>query len=137
MTPKGGTVTLDADEFLKLLDELEDLEERLRSLGSKGFNGSRKTPRPRPANKPKENDQPAMDIDLDISGIEWQTKDKEPAGPNTPWAWAFSTTQDGGVKRESMQLLQALEQYGSVRIGKYVYSLGGRNGNLLNRRVKK
>ena len=40
MTGKGGTVTFDADEYLRLLDEfadrsieLADLEKRLRALG--------------------------------------------------------------------------------------------------------
>lgn len=128
----GGSVTGDAEEFLALMDELAAIEKRLRAFGSKGFSGKATVPRPA-----KKNESEAMMLELDISGIPWKTKDKQPAGPDTPWCWAFAETKDGGVIRETMQLLQACEQYGTVRVGKYEISLGGRDGNLLNRRVKK
>jgi len=135
MSEKGGTVTVDAEEYLKLLDELTDMEKRLRALGSQGFRGAPGDRRdPRPASNPNEKAEPAMVVDLDISGIHWKTKDSQPAGLDVPWCWAFSETKDGGVIRETMQLLQALDQYGKVRIGEYEISLGGRDGNLLNRR---
>ena len=132
----AGTVTVDADLFLKLLDELDELEQRLRSLGSSGFNGSGRGKTTRPENKPKENDKPAMVVDLDISGIEWKKANRDgggPAGPNDGWSWAFAFTQDGGIRRETLQLVQALEQYGTVRVGQYEITLGGRDKRLLNR----
>lgn len=134
---KGGTVTFDADEYLELLDELTDLEKRLRNLGKDGYNfkGSTTKP-PSPARREKAESE-AMEIQLDISGIDWQTKDKQPAGPNTPWCWAHAHMQDGGIRRETVQLVAAVEQYGTVRVGKYEITLGGRDGTLLNRRVKK
>jgi len=133
----AGTVTFDADEYLELLDELTDLEKRLRSLGSKGFNGSGRGKTTSPANKPKENDKPTMVVDLDISGIEWKKSNRDgggPAGPNDGWAWAFAYDQDGEVLQETTKLLQALEQYGAVRVGQYEITLGGRDKNLLNRK---
>lgn len=143
MTPGGGTVTFDAEEYAKAMDELKELltegaaiEKRLRDMGLKGFSGTTTRP-PRPAKREKNDLSEAMTLELDISGIDWQTKDKTPAGPDTPWCWAFSETKNGGVIRETMQLLQALEQYGTVRVGKYLISLGGRDNKLLNRRVVK
>lgn len=132
----AGTVTFDADEYLELLDELTDLEKRLRVLGSKGFNGTKANPRPASPSR-ETTAEKAMEIQLDISGIDWQTKDKQPAGPNTPWCWAHAHMQDGGIRRETAQLVAAVEQYGTVKVGKYEITLGGRDGTLLNRRVKK
>jgi hypothetical protein len=135
MTQKGGTVTFDAEEYLELLDEFVDLEKRLRSLGSQGFSSVKTT---RPANKPKEYDTPAMVVHIDIRGVEWKTKDRQPAEPSDGWAWAFGYNKDGTIRRETNQLVQAVLQYGTVRIGQYEINLGGRDGNLLNRRkVKK
>lgn len=58
-------------------------------------------------------------------------------GTNDGWAWAFSQTRNGGILREALQLVQALEQYGAVKVGKYVITLSGRDGNLLNRKLVK
>lgn len=140
MTNKGGTVTFDAEEYLKLLDEMTALEKRLRNLGREGYKVDGMTTKPSsPASREKEEE--AMEIDLDISGIEWKLSNRDGgglAGPEAGWSWAFSTTRDGGVRRECMALVQAIELYGTVRIDQYEIGLGGRNGNLLNRtKVKK
>lgn len=137
---KGGRVTFDAEEYLVLLDELADLEKRLRSLGQKGFNTSGQTPRPPSPAKKKRDESEAMRLDLDISGIEWKRSNKAgggAAGPGDGWAWAFSETQDGGIIREAAQLVAALEQYGRVIVDGFEISLGGRDGNLLNRKKVK
>ena len=140
VTPKGDKVSMPAKEFLAFVDELADLERRMRARGLAGFNGSGKgkTPKPAKQSKPKENDQPAaMTVDLDISGIEWKKSNRDgggPAGPNDGWAWAFAFTKDGEILRETVQLLQALEQYGTVRVGQYEITLSGRDKNLLNRK---
>jgi len=134
---KGGTVTLDAEEYLQLLDEMAKLEKRLRALGRGGYKSDKVTTRPsRPASREKKEEPDAMELDIDISGIEWRLSNRDgggPAGPEAGWCWAFSTTQDGGVRRETLQLLQAVEMYGKVRIGQYEISLGGRDGTLFNR----
>ena len=78
-----------------------------------------------------------MVVDLDISEIEWKKSNKDGgrlATPEDGWAWAFAYTKDGGVLRETMQLLQAIEQYGTVSVGQYEITLGGRDKGLLNRK---
>lgn len=78
-----------------------------------------------------------MKLDLDISGIEWKRSNQQGGGPADPsdgWAWAFAYTKDGGIRRETVQLVQALDQYGTVRVGGYEITLGGREGKLLNRK---
>ena len=66
----------------------------------------------KPDHEPKP--ETAMKLDLDISGIEWKRSNKQGGGPAQPedgWAWAFAFAQHGGVLRETMQLVQALNQY--------------------------
>lgn len=79
----------------------------------------------------------AMKLDITISGIEWKRSNKQgggAAGPNDGWAWAFALTKDGGIRRESAQLLAALEQYGKVLVDGFEITLSGRNKRLLNRK---
>lgn len=137
VTGKGGTVTFDAKEYLQLLDDMAKLEKKLRNLGKDGYNFRGSTPGlAGPASREKKEEQ-AMQLDLDISGIDWKLPNNQgggPAGPGAGWSWAFAYTKDGGIRRETLQLVQALEQYGTVRIGQYEISLGGREGKLLNRK---
>jgi len=140
---KGGTVTLDADEYLKLLDELAELEQRLRSLGSTGFNGSGrgKTTRPDPTRQRKaEKASEGRPFELrgfNIDAMDWKKKDSSPAGRHEGWAWAFSMDMEGDVLPETSELVQACEQYGEVQVGPYLIKIGGRDRNLLNRRTLK
>jgi len=82
--------------------------------------------------KPQEVEEAAaMRLSIDVSGINWQRSNRAgggPAGTREGWAWSFAYTKDGGIRREIMQLVQALEQYGKVRVGKYEITLGGRDG---------
>lgn len=140
MTGKRSTITLDADEYLRLLNELINLENRLRSVGLAGFNSGKTTKPQRYAAKEKEDDTDLMEIDLDMSGIEWKLSNRDGgglAGPDAGWCWAFSTTRDGGIRREAVQLVAALEQYGKVLVDGFVISLAGRDGKLLNRKKLK
>lgn len=137
MTKKGGTVTLDADEFLNILDELANLEKRLRALGREGYKIDGVTPEPKSPASREEKEQDAMPLEIDISGIDWRRSNKAgggAAGPGDGWAWAFALTKDGGIRRESAQLLSALEQYGKVLVDGFEITLAGRDGNLLNRK---
>ena len=134
----GGTVTVDADRAAELLAELRrEVNVKIDNFGrflAAGMVTKASVPaRRRPAEKASK-EEPAMVLELDISGIEWQTKAKQPAGPDDPWNWAFGYNRDGTVRRETNQLVQAILQYGTVRIGQYEFSLGGRDNNLLNRR---
>lgn len=75
---------------------------------------------------------------IDISKIKWQNKDKQPAKPDDSWAWAFAFDRDGKVLNETRELLGELEKNdGKVVVGEYEVTLGGRDGNLLNRKLRK
>jgi len=130
----GGTVVVDADELLKWLDKVRGAVEGLSFFLSTGMTTRPPSPERQRELEKDSKGQPAMVVDLDISGIEWQTRYKQPAGPDAPWCWAFGYNNDGTVRRETNQLVQGVLQYGVVKIGQYEVSLGGRDGNLLNRR---
>ncbi len=79
----------------------------------------------------------AMPLDIDISGVDWRRSNKAGggvAGPGDGWAWAFALTKDGGIRRESAQLLAGLEQYGKVLVVGFEITLSGRDKRLLNRK---
>ena len=132
-----GTITIDADMYLELLDRLQALEDELRKLGHTGFNISGKTTSPSPVRWEKKDESEAMQLDIDISGIDWKRANKAgggAAGPSDGWAWAFAYTPDGGIRQETSQLVAALELYGKVLVDGFEISLAGRDGNLLNRK---
>ena len=116
----SGSITIDADIYLRLLDRLKALEDDLRKLGHGGFTSSGKVQIPDHNGSAKPDEAKAMALDIDISGIEWRLSNR-----------------DGGILREALQLIQAIEQYGRVRIGQYEITLGGRNKRLLNRKKLK
>jgi hypothetical protein len=92
---------------------------------------------PSPARRKKKAESEAMDLDLDISGIEWKKSNRDGgghAGPDAGWAWAFAFTKDGGILMETVQLLQALDQYERVIVDGFEICLGGRDKKLLNRK---
>jgi len=130
----AGTVTLQAEDIIKLAEDLEALARRLRDMGVAGFKGT--SPRG-PPTPPRVNNTEGMPLGLDISGIEWKRSNKQgggEAGPSDGWAWAFAYTQDGGIRREAAQLVAALEQYGKVLVDGFEISFAGRDGKLLNRK---
>jgi len=133
----SGTITIDADRYLELLDRLQALEDELRKLGHTGFNTPGKTTTLSSAKREKKDQSDAMILDIDISGIDWKRANKAgggAAGPSDGWAWAFAFTQDGGILREAAQLVAAIEQYERVLTDGFEINLAGRNGRLLNRK---
>jgi len=72
--------------------------------------------------------------DIDLDGIDWRTRDGEPASPEDEWAWAFSYTREGKLRPEARELVEAIGRYGSVKAGGFEAKLGGHNKRLLNRR---
>lgn len=78
-----------------------------------------------------------MAVDIDIGGIDWMQKNMEKVGLDASWAWAFAYTQEGDVKPETKQLVDAIRQYGNVTVGRHVIGLSGRDGNLLQRKIPK
>ena len=123
------SVTLDEERVEKLLSYLDEVGEvlgKIRGLfaGSVQF-GSRTPNTNTGGNGPKI-------LDIDVSGIEFKQKQGAKAGPSSKWGWCFGYTQEGEYHPESRVLVQALEQYGKVQVGNRIYSLGGRDGKLLN-----
>jgi len=94
-----------------------------------------KTPTRVPAKAPSTAEPMALDID--ISGIDWMQKNMELVGLDASWAWAFGYDQDGDVKPETEQLVEAIQQYGNVKVGKHMIGLGGNDNTLLQRKISK
>lgn len=125
----GGMCHIPADDILALVDEIEALAQKLRDLGLQGFStkGEKQT---------KAKGIP-IELNLDISGIQFFQKNRNPAGPDASWGWCFGYTKNGDYHNQSKNLVQAIEQYGKIRVGDLEYTLGGQDGKLLNfRRVK-
>ena len=109
------------ESLLSYLDELKETENKIRELLTEGF--SSKLPN---------------SVNIDVSQIQFYTKNKDPAGANTQWVWCFSKNQDGTYKSESKELVEYLERYGdSLKVGDFEFSLGGDKGQFLNRRKVK
>ncbi len=131
----SGTITLDAEKYLELLDRLKEVEAELRNFGKGGFTHGSTTPRN--SEKKKNSSQPAMTMDIDVTSIVFKQKKKadgnfELAGSHAKWGWTFGYTQQGDYQTETRELVQVIEQYGSIQVGNRIYTLGGRDNKLLN-----
>lgn len=130
-------IVVDAD---KLLAKMDKVREALDDLS--GFLADHVTPGPsaptlrRTAEKESKG-RPFELEGFDIGRIDWKTKDSYPAGRGEAWCWAFTTDVDGYTLPEVVELVQACKQYGEVQVGPYLIKIGGRDGNLLNRRKLK
>ncbi len=76
-----------------------------------------------------------------FNGMEWKTKYEDntvPARIDSPWAWAFRADRDGNQNPTQIALQAAIEKAGKkgAEIEGYIYTLGGRDGTLINRKVK-
>jgi len=134
MTSKGGKVTLQAKDVIKLAENMEALARRLRDMGVTGL---QRESSPGPSSPPSDDSSEAMPLSIDINGIEWKKSNKQgggTAGQYDEWAWAFAYTQNGDIRRETAQLVAALKQYGKALVDGFEISLAGRNGKLLNRK---
>lgn len=135
---KEGKVIVDADRARELLDEIrKSVNEKIDDFGrflTAGLTAGPPTPtRQRKAEKASTGQFFELEA-FDINAVNWKTKNSDPAGPDMPWSWAFSTDVEGHVLPETAELVQACKRYGEVRVGSYIVKLGGRDGNLLNRR---
>jgi len=75
-----------------------------------------------------------MEPDINIDGIDWRTREGQPATAEDDWAWAFAYTREGELRPEARGLVEAIRRHGSVKAGGFQVKLGGRDGRLLNRR---
>ncbi len=76
-----------------------------------------------------------------FSGMEWKTKYNDntvEARPDNAWAWAFRADRDGNQNPTQIALQAAIEKAGKkgAEIEGFIYTLGGRDGTLINRKVK-
>ena len=127
------SIRLGEDETESVISHLERIDMELdavRKILSGRFEIKKK--KTRRSEGLKDGDNGAIQLDLDVSGIQFKQKAGAVAGPHAKWGWIFAYPQGGGYHPESERLVQALEQYGSVQIGNRTYSLGGTDGNLLN-----
>ncbi len=121
------------EKLIILMDRRDKLNSDIRIMLSRNL-GSYAQDDPEPRSREVES---AMKLDLEISGIDWKRSNKQGGGPASPsdgWAWAFGYNQDGTIRRETMQLIQALKQYGKVIIDGFEISLSGQDKRLLNRK---
>jgi len=135
---KKGKVVVDANRATELLDEIrKTVNEQIDTFGRFLATGLTTEP-PTPTRKHKAEKASMRQFfeleGFDINAVNWKTKNSDPAGPDTPWAWAFGTDVEGHILPETAELVQACRQYGEVLVGSYLIKIGGRNGNLLNRR---
>ena len=128
----GGVVTISADRLLEIADQMKNLESELRQLGLNSF----KTQPAKLAPSIKNNSE-AMVVDLDISHIVFKQKKLGDgsyviANDFAKWGWTLGFTRDGDYIAETEELTRAIQLYGSVQIGNRIFTLGGRDGTLIN-----
>ena len=69
--------------------------------------------------------QGAVDMSINVSKSIFKQKGGLEAGSTSTWGWCFAFTQEEDYHPESRELIQAIEQYGKVRVGNRVYTPGG------------
>jgi len=111
---------------------MKNLESELRQLGLNSF----KTQPAKLASSIKNNSE-AMVVDLDISHIVFKQKKLGDgsyviANDFSKWGWAIGLTRDGDYNAETEELTRTIQLYGSVQIGNRIFTLGGRDGTLIN-----
>jgi hypothetical protein len=116
---KGGKLILEADDLLKLAENIEDIAKLLRILGTEGL-----------ITKPELQN-------IDIYAIDWMKKDREKANPEDSWVWAFAYDMDGKLRPETKYLVQYIQQYGEAEIDGFKITLSGSDEKLLNRKKLK
>jgi hypothetical protein len=99
-----GFVTLSANEVCKLADDLKNIEQRLRQLGTQGFSTKLPTTQVPPFDK-----------------IDWWVKEKDtgknrPANIEDPYAWTFAALRDGTIPEGRKKLLDYLSRNGKAEI---------------------
>jgi len=134
----GGVVTVSADRILELADRMKDLESEIRQLGLDGFMSQ---PITRAPPRQKSNSE-LMAMQFDLTRLDWKKSNRAgggDAGPDEKWAWTYGypDADSPDPRTECYALVEALIQYGEIRVGKYTVKLAGRDNRLLNRKIAK
>ena len=118
---------------IELREKRKDIDNEIGRILTAGMVGTKSPPIATEApDMSNAGDNGAISLNIDVSGIVFKQKDGAIAGPYAKWGWAFAYRQEGGYHEESQKIVQALEQYGKVQVGTRIYTLRGKNGNLLN-----
>ena len=111
-------ITVDAEKVIKGLEKVEKAINELRAILAPGV-FKKVAPR---SEAPRENTE-IMVLDLDLSKVPFKIKGGEPARDSDGFAFTFLSDREGKIWDSNTELANALNQYGKVRIGKFVYQL--------------
>ena len=114
-------ITVDTEKVIKALEKVEQAVTDLRSVLAPGV-FKREVPQKQRTQPPKEATE-IMALDLDVSQIPFRVKGGEPARDSDGFAYTFPKDRDGKLWDSSVELYNAIIQYGKIRIGKFVYQL--------------
>lgn len=127
------SIHLGGEDVERLLDRLDSVETTMGEI--RGILSGRfeiKKQKASSSNEPEVSDNGPFKANIDVSQIQFKQKAGAIAGPHAKWGWAFAYTQNKEYHDESRELVQAIEQYEKVQMGNRIFTLGGRDGNLLN-----
>ena len=115
----GSTVTMDGEELLARIQQIEYILDEIRSAAADGVFTTPVT------------------AGIDLTQINWLKKGSLPADPGDPWAWAFAYDEDSDILPETDALVSVIERDGKALIDGYEITLSGRDNNLLSRKKAK
>jgi len=113
-------ITVDTEKVIKVLEKIDRDYAELRAILAPGV--FKDIPRSQRTKPPVDTTAP-MALDLDVSQIPFKVKGGSPARDSDGFAFTFLKNREGDIWRSSADLASALERYGKVRIGKFVYQL--------------
>lgn len=124
-------ITVDAELVIKALEKIDKAYAELREVLAPGVFKKEDTHSQTPRSATE-----IMVLDLDVSKIPFKIKGGSPARDSDGFAFTFLKNRSGEPWRSSVELADAIEQYGKVRIGKFVYQLS-KDGVFLQRVIFK
>lgn len=72
-------------------------------------------------------------FDYKIDAIDWFVKGGKPAPEGAEFAYAFAYTKEGEIREETRVLVEVIQRDGQIKVGDFIFRLGGRDKKLLNR----
>ncbi|MBA7625156.1 hypothetical protein ES703_32580 [subsurface metagenome] len=114
-------ITVDTEKVLKALEKIDKANAELRAILAPGV--FREVPREQRTQPPKDSSAPMVLDHIDVSQIPFKIKGGEPARDSDGFAYTFPKDREGKLWDSSVELYNAIIQYGKIRIGKFVYQL--------------